>query len=124
MSFKDDVAADISGVFLNTDEFADLHTVTYDDVTYADIPVSLQCIKQKDRPLFVGNADHMRGIHIASATAFIGQDDIGGVVPEMGRYIFIDDGYAAGEPFMQRFRIVTSDVQMGMVVLELEAYDE
>lgn len=124
MGFKDDVAADISVVFLNTEEFADIHTVKYNDVTYADIPVALQEIKQKDRPLLVGNANHLQGLHVAQTTAYIGQEHIGGVVPEQGRYIFIDDGFAAGEIFFRQYRIVTSDVQMGMVVLELEAYDE
>lgn len=124
MSFKEMVEADITGVFLNTDEFAESRTVKYDDETYADIPVVLTNIKQKDRPLLVGNADHVQGLHIASATAFIGQEHMNGVCPEMGRLIYISDGYAAGEVFFQRFHIVTSDVQMKMIVLELEAYDE
>lgn len=124
MSFKEMVEADFTGVFLNTDEFAEPRTVKYDDETYADIPVVLTNIKQKDRPLLVGNADHVQGLHIASATAFIGQEHMNGVHPEMGRLIYISDGYAAGEVFFQRFRIVTSDIQMKMIVLELEAYDE
>ena len=41
MSFKDMVAADIHGVFLNLDEFAEKLTVVYDGETYADIPIVL-----------------------------------------------------------------------------------
>ena len=50
--------------------------------------------------------------------------DLNGKVPEQKQMISIDDGEAAGHPFFQKYRIVTSDVEMGMIILELEAYDE
>lgn len=39
--FKDMVARDNFGVFLNCDEFAEKRTVKYDGATYEDIPIVL-----------------------------------------------------------------------------------
>lgn len=45
--FKNMVQADIKNVFLNDSEFAELHTVIYDGVTYKDIPIVMSGIKKK-----------------------------------------------------------------------------
>ncbi|MDE7193795.1 MAG: hypothetical protein K2O14_07465 [Oscillospiraceae bacterium] len=37
MSFKDQLAADVKNVFLNTNEFAETHNVKYDGVLYENI---------------------------------------------------------------------------------------
>ena len=47
--FKDMVARDNCGVFLNCDEFAEKRTVKYDGATYEDIPIVLSGLKEKDR---------------------------------------------------------------------------
>ncbi len=96
MSFKDMVAEDIANVFLNTDEFAETHTVKY----------------------------HAEGIHKVTATAHISLSDLNGVIPKQKQAISIDDGEALGKPFFRRYNILTSDCEMGMLVLELEAFDE
>ena len=44
-SFKDMVARDNFGVFLNCDEFAEKRTVKYDGATYEDIPIVLSGLK-------------------------------------------------------------------------------
>lgn len=124
MSFKERVADDNLRTFLNVEEFAEKHTIKYDGETYPDVPIVFNNIKQKDRPTLVGNADHLAGLHIATGTAYIAMDDLNGVKPEQGRDIRISDGYAANATFFQRLRIVTSAVDMGVIRLELEAYDE
>ena len=49
--FKDMVARDNFGVFLNCDEFAEKRTVKYDGATYEDIPIlSLIHISEPTRP--------------------------------------------------------------------------
>ena len=53
--FKNMVQADIKNVFLNDSEFAELHTVIYDGVTYKDIPIVMSGIKEKDRQQLVGS---------------------------------------------------------------------
>ncbi len=121
------VEADNLGVFLNAMEFADKHIVKYDGITYdggdgTGIPVLLTKVKEMKRPAIA--SDNMQGIHLVSATAHIALSDLGGVIPEQKQDIYIDNGTALGEPFYQRYTIVTSDCEMGMVVLELEAYDE
>lgn len=121
MSFKDMVAQDNKNVFLNADEFAEIRTVIYDGEEYPDIPVVLTKTKENERPAIVGD---VQGVHIVAAVAHIAQSDLGGIVPEQKQYINISDGTALGKPFFQKFRIITSDCEMGMLNLELEAYDE
>ncbi len=127
MSFKDMVEDDIKGVFLNSSEFASIRKVKYDGVTYvgnenAGIPILLIKTKEMERP--VPSGDNAQGIHLVSAVAHIALSDMNGILPEQKQSIFIEDGTAAGGVFFQRYKIITSELSMGMIVLELEAYDE
>lgn len=122
MSFKSMVEKDCDGVFLNTEEFAEKHTIWYDGDIFADVPVLLTKIKQKDRPQLSGN--NMDGIHIATVRMHIALKHLNGIIPEQGRPIEIDDGFAVYTVFKKKFRIVESNEAMGMISLELEAYDE
>ncbi|MBQ7715474.1 MAG: hypothetical protein IJT70_06365 [Clostridia bacterium] len=127
MDFKAMVEEDNKNVFLNNEEFAEPHVVKYDGVTYEGegegIPVVLIKVKEMKRPVVVSN-DHAEGIHLVSATAYLSQTDLGGIVPEQKRQIEISDGEALGKPFFRRYTIKTSDCEMGMITLELEALDE
>lgn len=122
MSFKDQLAADVKNVFLNTDEFADMHNVKYDGVLYENIPVVLTKIKERDRPTF--KDDIMQGVYQVGAVAHIALSDLDGVVPENGHEIRIDDKSLPDNPYYVQYRIVTSDCECGMITLELEAYDD
>lgn len=122
MSFKDIVEQDIKNVFLNIDEFAELHTIKYDGKEFCDIPVSLQKIKQSDKA--VSSANHTEGIYLVSAKAYFDLKDTDDKLPEQGMIFAIDDGEAAGKPFFAKYRIVTAENAMGMACLELEVYDE
>lgn len=122
MTFKEMVAADNKSVFLNSNEFADLHNIVYDGHTYFQIPVLLTKVKQSERTILSG--DNVEGLFLVSTVAHIDLKDMNGVVPEKDQTIKIDDGVALGHPFYRKYKIVTSDCEMGMLVLELEAYDE
>ena len=122
MSFKESVNADNKNVFLNMDEFAEKHTVRYDGNVYKDIPVLLT--KQKQSKRTVVASDNMQGIHLVSTVAHIALSDIDNNIPEQKQNIEIDDGTALGKPFYKKYKIITSDCEMGMVRLELEAHDE
>lgn len=74
MSFKDMVKSDIANVLMNTDEFAENHTVRYDGEVYSSIPIVLQKVKQSDRPIV--QSDHMEGIFLVSAVAYIHEKDL------------------------------------------------
>lgn len=124
--FKDMVTADISAVFLNTDEFAVLRTVIYDGETYdgtehKGIPVVLKGIKEEDRPHLVD--DHVQGLYLVSLILDCAITDLGGNQPEQGCQIQINDE-EGGEGFFRTFRVASSDCKMGMLRLELEAIDE
>ena len=122
MSFKDMVKSDIANVLMNTDEFAENHTVRYDGEVYENIPIVLQKVMQSDRP--VVQSDHMEGIFLVSAVAYIQEKDLGGVIPEQGQRFEIDDGEALGEPYFRRYSVITSKCEMGLITLELRYYDE
>ena len=51
MGFKDMVKSDIANVLMNTEEFAESHTVKYDGDVYEDIPIILQRVKQYETEL-------------------------------------------------------------------------
>ncbi len=122
MSFKEMAEADIKNIFLNSSEFASIKTVRYDGATYPDIPVLLTQTKEMERQ--APSSDNAQGIHLVSAVAHISSADMDGVLPEQKQFIYIEDGSALGQVFFKRYKIITSDIEMGMIVLELEAYDE
>ena len=127
MSFADMVAADNRNVFLNCDEFAELHTVIYDGVTYdgedhSGIPIVMTRLKQSKTVVPV--TDHVEGLRTVSALAHIALEDLNGTEPEEGAWIEISDGQALGRPFMRRYKIVTCGLAMGMLSLELEAKED
>ena len=99
MAFKDMVEADIHGVFLNLDEFAEKRNVWYDGVTYRDVPIVLHGLKENDRKRLTSGvkeqggrnsiADRVEGLYNEQRVAHLAVADIGGVLPENGRQIRI-----------------------------------
>lgn len=122
MGFKDMVKADNAAVFLNTEEFAEFHTIKYDGETYSHIPVLLQRIKETDKGYLT--TDKIAGVYKVSAKLYINLRDIDNIIPERGRRISIDNGEAVGNTFFDDYKIVTSSPEEGMVILELELFDE
>ena len=122
MSLRDIVESDNSGVFLSLDDFADLHTVVYNGVTYANIKILLT--KRKQSEMSVPSADSMQGLYQVSAVAHISLADMDSNIPEQGQQIQIDDGTALGKPFFKKYAVISSRCAMGMIVLDLEAIDE
>ena len=115
--FKDMVEADNKRVFINVSDFAERHTVIYDDVTYEDIPIVLTGIEEKDRRQLV--SDHVQGLFLVTSVLHCAASDLGGVVPEKGTRIKISDG-----DFFREFYVGSSVNEMGMIRVELEAIDE
>ena len=127
MSFKDMLQRDIHGVFLNDGEFAETKTVIYDGVTYKDIPVVLTKVREKDKFPNVSNdkfANRAGGLISSTVMFCAAKDDLGGNVPEQGGRIMISNGYAGGKDYFEKYLIVTSSYEIGMITLELEAIDE
>ena len=118
MSFRDAIAHDIKGVFLNLDEFAEERSVIYDGEEHV-IPIVLSGLKEQDRSSSVN--DHAAGLYRVTSVMHCHLDDTG-IQPEQGKPIKISD--ADDQSFYHRFFIATSTVEMGMVRLELEAIDE
>lgn len=117
MSFKDMIAADNVGVFLDTDFFAEERTIKYDGATYEKVKCIISQTEEKERSTTM--RDHAQGLYLVTAVFHCNADDLGGIVPEKGGKILISDG-----GFMQRFYIAQSGCEMGMIRLELEAIDE
>lgn len=118
--FKNMIQADIKNVFLNESEFAEIHTVIYDGVRYEDIPVVMSGIKEKERQQLVW--DHAQGLYLVTATAHIAATDLGGIMPEKGMKLKIND--ITDRNFFMEYYVASSVNEMGMIRLELEAIDE
>lgn len=129
MGFKDMVAADNLSVFMNVDEFADYRTIIYDEVTYdgADsyegkgVPIVLTGLKEQDRTTL--QSDHAQGLYRVNAVLHMRIDDLGGNQPEKGAKISINNQEGGGG-FFREFYVAYSDCEMGMLLVELEAFEE
>lgn len=119
MSFKSMIETDIKSVFLNTEEFGYSGTIVYDGVTYADVPIVITNVKERDRKS-VPASDHAQGLFLVSRTLHCAASDLSGTIPEKGGKIRVSDE----DGFMQRYYIASSSLEMGMVILELEKIDE
>lgn len=115
--FKDMVARDLRKVFLNTSEFAEKRTVRYDGAEYPDIPVVLEGPVQEKRDRL--SDDHVRGLHMVTATLYCAQEDLGGRAPKQGTGLEI--ATREGGRFFQKYYVVASASRMGMLHVELEA---
>lgn len=132
MAFKDMVEADIHGVFLNLDEFAEKRNVWYDGVTYRDVPIVLHGLKENDRKRLTYGvkeqggrnsiADRVEGLYNEQRVAHLAVADIGGVLPENGRQIRIS--VSEGSAKFRSYRITASVLDMGMCRLELGVLTE
>jgi hypothetical protein len=118
MSFRESVLQDNLAVFSNVDEFADLRTVVYDGEEYEEVPVVMTQLKEKDRSANV--KDHAQGLYLVNAIAHFPADKLGNHVPEKGCKISITDD----DDFPHTYYVAQSGCDLGMVRLELEAYDE
>lgn len=119
--FRDMVASDIHGVFLELDEFAERRTIQYDGAAYQDIPIVLSGLKEKDRRQLV--SDHVQGLYLVSSVLHCAISDLGGKQPEKGQRIKINDEEGGGG-FFREFYVASSVCEMGMLRVELEAIDE
>ena len=115
LTFKEAIAHDVRGVFLNLEEFAGQHTIKYDGKVYADIPVSLQDVEQTERQQM--KDDHLPGLFKAKAVLYCALEDIGGKLPEQGKWLEINDG--KNPKFFNMYQVGSSGVEMGMVRIEL-----
>ena len=116
MSFKDRVNRDSCKVFLDTRFFAENRTIRYDDEEYTDIPVSLQETGEDERQPKVD--DHAQGFYLVRAVLFCAQSDLAGVTPEQGTWLEINSLDAPD--FFERYKVISSFCEMGMLRIELE----
>lgn len=132
MSFKGMVEADIHGVFLNLDEFAEKRNVWYDGVVYKDVPIVIHGLKENDRKRLTSGvkeqggrnsiADRVEGIYNEQRVAHVAVSDIGGVLPENGRQFRVS--VSEGSNRYRSYRITASVLDMGMCRLELGVLTE
>lgn len=114
--FRQSVEADIEAVFLQ-DDFAEAHNIAYDGKTYSGVMCVVSKIKEKERVTIM--RDHAQGLYLVTEVLHVALKDLDGNMPEKGALIKISkDG------FMRSFYIAASGCSMGMLRVELEAYDE
>ncbi|WP_314905001.1 hypothetical protein [Selenomonas artemidis] len=105
MSFRDQVAADIDAVFLNTDEFAELHTIDGVEVR----AVASENVTRKKSGIASRNYD---GLHGDYAKVTCKAADLQRV-PNQGENIKLDG---------KRYKVERCVNNMGMLTLTLAAY--
>lgn len=104
-SFKDCVAADIHGVFLNNQEFASTHTI---DGKEMDAVVDDNAMLERDA---ARGGVHSDGIYKVRRLLYVSRDDYGGRPPSGKRLVL--DG--------REYRVVQADDDAGMLAIEIEA---
>lgn len=119
--FKDMVAADNERTFLNLSEFAEKRTIRYDGKEFVDIPIVLSGMKEKDRRQL--SSDHRQGLYLVSSVLHCAKSDLGGLQPEKGQRIKINNREGGGG-FFREFYVASSVCEMGMLRVELEAIDQ
>lgn len=124
--FAGAVESDITGVFLNPAEFGELRTIQYDGETYENIPVVLNGNLQQNRfharkdPTGQPTQDHMQGIYLASCILHCKLSDLGGNRPKKGAELRISEE----DGFFRDYYVASSNIEMGMLRVELEGMDE
>ena len=111
MGFKADVKNDLRDVFMNADEHADVVKVLYDGRAY-ELPVIVSGEGSKDRVTTM--RDNADGVFLSGLKAYIAHSGIK-IMPRKETRITI-----GGMAYM----IKKTALQAGLVVLDLEAYDE
>lgn len=104
-SFKDCVAHDIHGVFLNTDEFADTHMI---DGREMDVIIDDDALVERDA---ARGGVHTDGTYRVRRLLYVDKDDYGGRPPS-GKRLNLDG---------REYRVVQADEAAGMLSIEIEA---
>ncbi len=122
MSFREMLDNDISSVFLNTNEFAELCTIIYNKETFRDIPAMFTDDSQQPRRRIQGEKiglDHVQGLYTSAAELFCKASDLHDVQPERGTLLRINRGQG-----FRRYTVAYSSVEGGMFRVGLEAVSE
>jgi len=132
MSFKDMVAADVHGVFLNLAEYGELRDIWYDGNVYKDVPVVLSGLKENDRKRLVSGvkeqggrnsvADRVQGLYNEQIVMHCAVSDLGGKQPENGARLRISKG--EGSARWREYYVTASVSDMGMLRVELAGLTE
>lgn len=132
MSFKDTVAADVHGVFLNLGEFGERRNIWYDGTVYEGIPVVLSGLKENDRKRLTSGvkeqggrnsvADRIEGLYNEQIVLHCAQEDLGGLQPEDGARFRISKTEDGGG--WREYYVTASVADMGMLRVELAGLNE
>ncbi len=121
MSFKDSILSDNLRVFLNVNDFAERRTVKYDGEYYVDIPIVLSASKEKRRKQ--NASERTQGLYSVSTVLHCRMEDIGGLRPEKGQRLSVNNEEGGGG-FFREYYVISSSLEDGMLRIELEAIDE
>ena len=105
LSFKDCIAADIQNVFLNQDEFAEVHTV---DGRPMGVILDDDGLQQRDA---ARGGVHTDGLYKSRRLIYLSKADYGGR-PVPGKALNLDG---------RVWYVVSADEDAGMLTIELEA---
>lgn len=104
MSFKELIAADIKNVFLNAEEFSDIHTVNG-----IEMPVQEDSIEQLEREKRM--AQNMDGIYLNQKLIYVAASDYG-PLPKQGSLVTYDS---------RKYKVADAIEEGGVYSITLEA---
>ena len=104
MTFKETVAADVHNVFMNPEEFSEIHSVNG-----KEMPVQIDSIEQIEREKRVNQ--HMDGIYANQKLIYVAADDFG-KLPKQGTLLKLD---------ARTYRVADAIEEDGVYSITLEA---
>lgn len=104
-SFKEQIAADISGVFLNEQEFADKHTIDGKEMT---VVVDENELLERDKARM---GTHQDGLYKSRRLIYVSREEFG-PRPPIGKQLNFDG---------RLFRVADCTEEAGMLAITLEA---
>lgn len=120
-TFKDGVLADRQKVFLDYKFFGEKRTIIYNGVTYEDVLCVLSG-GHGESGRRMRYADHSQGIYNVSEILHVCLEDVGGVQPEQGVRISIND--EEGSEYFIEYYVGKSSVESGILRVDLTMVDE
>lgn len=108
MTFKDQIAKDITTVFMNIDEFSEIH-----NVNGKDIPVQIDGneLIDRERQYKFKHSAYADGVYMKQLLIYVRAEDIG-VLPPIGRAITLDG---------KKYTVAEAINEGGIYSLSLEA---
>lgn len=120
MSYFKELIEQDNATLLGIEEFGEIRTIMYDGNVYENVSVLLTGDRQKKR--FQMREDHAEGLYLNHTKMHCRAAELGEQLPEKGSLISISRDETGD--FFKDYYVAESVLEVGMLLLYLEAIDE